>query len=133
MGGILAFEATFSIDSDFPPASITGSKSLAPTAPTEPTLAAFGSCEPDGGNPPAAVFALISTTNVFYEAAITAATGNRTDRGNAGLMIETTALPGSAVFQESYTSTEPVPDVCNEDEQGDGGQDEDCQGEDEDQ
>ena len=39
VGAILAFDATFTIDSLFPPATVTGSKTLAPTAPTVPTLA----------------------------------------------------------------------------------------------
>jgi hypothetical protein len=135
VGAILAFNATFTIDSVFPPATIGGSKSLAPTAPTEATLAAFGRCEPDGGDPPTAVFALISSLNVLYEADISAATGNRSDSGIAGLVIETTAVPGSATFQESFTSTEPVPEACVEDEQGGGNSqgDDDCQGEDDDE
>ena len=128
VGAILAFDATFTINSVFPPATVTGTKSLAPTAPTEPTLAALGRCEPDGANPPTAVFALISTENVLYEADITAITGNRSDSGNAGLFIETTSVPLTTAFLESFTSTEPLPEECDEDEQGDS----DCQGEDED-
>ena len=129
VGAILAFQATFSIDSLFPPATVTGTKSLAPTAPTGPTLAAFGRCEPDGGAPPTAVFALISTTNVLYEATIVAPTGTRTDSGNAGLFVEAGSVPGATTFLESFTSADPVPDACDEDEQGDG----DCQGEDDDE
>jgi hypothetical protein len=131
VGAILAFEASFTIDSVFPPATVTGSKSLAPPLPTEetePTLAAFGRCEPDGGNPPTAVFALISTANVLYEATIEAATGTRSDSGNAGLFIEASSVPGTTTFLESFTSTEPAPEDCDDDEQGD----DDCQGEDDD-
>ena len=128
VGAILAFDATFTIDSLFPPATVTGTKTLAPTAPTVPTLAdGFGRCEPDGGDPPTAVFAIITNANVLYEAEISAPTGNRSDSGNAGLVIESSSVPGTTTFLESFNSTEPVPEGCDEDEQGD----DDCQGEDE--
>ena len=100
VGAILAFEATFSIDSEFPPATVTGSKSLAPTAPS--LADGFGRCEPDGGDPPTAVFALITNANVLYEADIDAPTGARSDSGNAGLFIDSAALRGSATFLESF-------------------------------
>lgn len=110
VGAILAFDATFTIDSVFP------------------TLAdGFGRCEPDGGDPPTAVFAIITNANVLYEAEISAPTGNRSDSGNAGLVIESSSVPGTTTFLESFNSTEPVPEGCDEDEQGD----DDCQGEDE--
>jgi hypothetical protein len=138
VGAILAFSATFTIDSMFPPATVSGSKSLVSTTPPiEPTLDRFGRCEPDGGEPPTAVFALISTANVLYEATIDAPTGTRSDSGNAGLFIEASSVPGTTTFLESFTSTEPVPppDECDEDEQGDDDDqgDDDCQGEDDDE
>ena len=42
-------------------------------------------------------------------------------------------MPGTSTFLESFNSTEPVPEGCEEDEQGgdDQGGDDDCQGEDE--
>ena len=128
VGAVLDFDATFEIDSVFPAATVTGTKTLAPTAPTEAAPVNLARCDPDGGNPPTAVFAVVTTANVLYEATISAPTGNRSDSGNAGFLINSAASPRTATFHESFTSAEPVPEICDEDEQGD----EDCQGEDED-
>jgi hypothetical protein len=68
-----------------------------------------------------------TNANVLYQAEIDAPTGARSDSGNAGLVIETAAIPPTTSFLESFNSTEPPPPDCDEDEQGD----EDCQGENE--
>src|SRR5215212_3421973 len=64
VGAITAFQATFTINSQFPVGTVTGSKQLSPTAPTGSSLAMFGSCDPNGSSPPNDVVAAISNPNL---------------------------------------------------------------------
>ena len=106
VGAITSFQATFTITSTFPAGTVTGTKQLSPTAPTSPTLAAFGSCDPDGSSPPNDVVALVSDPNLVYSAQINATTGSGSDSGTAGVVIRSLApLPGLITFQEGFTST----------------------------
>lgn len=105
VGPITAFQATFTINSQFPVGTVTGSKQLSPTAPTTPSLAVFGSCDPDGSSPPNDVIAAISNPNLVYTAQINATTGSRTDGGMSGLIVESIPTPPSLItFQEAFTS-----------------------------
>jgi hypothetical protein len=119
MGAILGFQASFTINSQFPPATVTGTKQLAPNSPTPANLSALGRCDPDGSSPPSTdVYAVVSTPFVLYSAQINAATGSRTDSGVSGLAIKSTTNPASpASFQEAFTSTEPV---CEDGNNGNG-------------
>jgi hypothetical protein len=112
VGGILAFQATFTILSDFPQGTVTGTKTLAPGAPTQPTLAGgFGRCDADGSSPPNDVFAIVTNPFVVYEAQINATTGSRTDSGTGSVLIHSMPiLPAVLSFQEVFNSTEPAPD-----------------------
>jgi hypothetical protein len=106
VGPITAFQATFTINSQFPAGTVTGTKQLSPTAPTTPSLAVFGSCDPDGSSPPNDVIAAISNPNLVYSAQINAATGSRTDSGTSGLIVQSVPTPPSLItFQEGFTST----------------------------
>jgi hypothetical protein len=129
VGPITAFQATFTIDSDFPVGTVTGTKQLSPTAPAGSSLAVFGSCDPNGSSPPNDVVLAISNPHVLYDAQINAVTGSRTDSGTASVVIRSMpSLPSLITFQEVFNSTEPVPVACADQ---DGNQDDDCQGEDE--
>jgi len=106
VGPITAFQATFTISSQFPAGTVTGTKQLAPTAPATPTLAVFGSCDPDGSSPPNDVVAAISDPNVLYTAQINATTGSRSDSGTSGLIVQSIPTPPSLItFQEGFNST----------------------------
>jgi hypothetical protein len=106
VGPITAFQATFTINSQFPAGTVTGTKQLAPVAPTTPSLAVFGSCDPDGSSPPNDVVAAISDPNVLYTAQINATTGSRSDSGTSGLMVQSIPTPPSLItFQEGFNST----------------------------
>jgi hypothetical protein len=106
VGAITAFTATFTINSTFPVGTVTGSKQLSPTAPTAPSLAAFGSCDPDGSSPPNDLVAAVSDPHLVYSAQINAATGSRTDSGTSGLIIRSVPAPPSLItFQQAFTST----------------------------
>jgi hypothetical protein len=119
VGAITAFQATFTIDSTFPVGTITGTKQLSPTAPTESSLAVFGSCDPNGSSPPNDVVAAISNPNLVYTAQINATTGSRADSGTSGLIIRSVpAIPSLINFQEAFTSTEPDP--CEDGNNGNG-------------
>jgi hypothetical protein len=105
VGPITAFQATFTINSQFPVGTVTGSKQLSPTAPTTPSLAVFGRCDPDGSSPPNDVIAAISNPNLVYTAQINATTGSRTDGGTSGLIVQSIPTPPSLItFQEAFTS-----------------------------
>jgi hypothetical protein len=112
VGPILAFESAFTIMSDFPAGTVTGTKMLAPGTPTEPSLAVgFGRCDPDGSAPAADVFGFIANPFVLYDAQIAVATGTRDDSGTASVLIESTpVLPATVTFQEVFNSTQPDPD-----------------------
>ena len=85
---------------------MTGTKQLAPTAPTTPSLAAFGSCDPNGSSPPNDVIAAVSNPHILYNAQINATTGSRTDSGTSGLIVQSIPTPPSlATFQEGFNST----------------------------
>ena len=119
VGAIVGFQATFSIVSEFPPGTVTGTKSLVSPPPTGPSLAGgFGRCDPDGSEPPNDVFVFIANANVLYEAQINATTGSRSDSGNAGLVLRSTPPLGATdTFLQVFNSTEPVPPVgCDEDD-----------------
>lgn len=104
VGAITSFQASFTISS--PLGTVTGTKQLSPTAPTAPTLAAFGSCDPDGSSPPNDVVAAISDPNLVYTAQINATTGSRTDSGTSGVVIRSAPTPPSLItFQEGFNST----------------------------
>jgi hypothetical protein len=106
VGAITAFQATFTITSQFPVGTVTGTKQLSPTAPTAPSLAAFGSCDPDGSSPPNDVIAAIGNPHVVYDAQINATTGSRTDSGTSGLIVQSIPTPPSLItFQEGFNST----------------------------
>lgn len=106
VGAITAFDANFTINSQFPPGTVTGSKQLSPTAPTAPSLAVFGSCDPQGSSPPNDVVAAISNPNLVYNnALINATTGSRMDSGTSGLIIRSVPVaPSLITFQEAFTS-----------------------------
>jgi hypothetical protein len=106
VGAITAFQATFTINSTFPAGTVTGTKQLSPTAPTSPTLAAFGSCDPTGSSPPNDVVAAVSDPNLVYSAQINATTGTRTDTGTSGVAIRSMPpIPGLITFTEGFNST----------------------------
>jgi len=106
VGTITAFQATFTINSQFPVGSVTGTKQLSPTAPTTPSLAAFGSCDPNGSSPPNDMVAAISNPHLVYSAQINATTGSRTDSGTSGLIVQSIPTPPSLIaFQEGFNST----------------------------
>jgi hypothetical protein len=105
VGAITAFSASFTINSQFPVGTVTGSKQLSPTAPTGSSLAMFGSCDPNGSSPPNDVVAAISNPNLVYNAQINATTGSRTDSGTSGLVIRS-AAPSLITFQEAFSSCE---------------------------
>jgi hypothetical protein len=106
VGPITAFQASFTINSTFPAGTVTGTKQLSPTAPTSPTLAAFGSCDPTGSSPPNDVVAAVSDPNLVYSAQINATTGSRTDSGTSGVAIRSLPpLPGLITFTEGFNST----------------------------
>ncbi len=109
VGTILAFQASFTITSQFPSATVTGTKQLAPNAPSASDLSAFGRCDPDGSSPPDTdVTAIVSDPFVVYSAQINSVTGTRTDSGTSGFVIQTTTGPGSPhTFLEAFNSTEP--------------------------
>jgi hypothetical protein len=104
VGAITAFNASFTINSQFPVGTVTGSKQLSPTAPTGSSLAMFGSCDPNGSSPPNDVVAAISNPNLVYSAQINATTGSLTDSGTSGLFIRSVPAP-LITFQESFSST----------------------------
>jgi hypothetical protein len=105
VGAITAFEASFAIDSQFPVGTVTGSKLLSPTAPTAPSLAAFGSCDPNGSSPPNEVVAAVSNPHLVYTAQIDATTGSLPDTGTSGLIIRSVPVPPSLItFQEAFNS-----------------------------
>jgi hypothetical protein len=121
VGAITAFEATFTIDSQFPIGTVTGSKQLSATAPTEPSLAGgFGRCDPDGSSPPNDVVAAVTNPNILYEAQINAATGSRTDSGTASILIRSMPSPSTNTFREIFNSSEPVPPDCEDGNNGAG-------------
>ncbi|HMJ96077.1 MAG TPA: hypothetical protein VK486_09500 [Thermoleophilaceae bacterium] len=119
-GPILDFQASFTITSVFPTATITGTKHLAPTSPPAAELSAFGHCDPDGSSPPAgAVFAIVSDPFVLYDAQINAVTGTRTDSGTSGFVIQSVTSPTApASFQEAFNSTSPP--ECEDGNNGNG-------------
>jgi hypothetical protein len=119
-GPILDFQASFTVTSVFPTATITGTKHLAPTSPPAANLSAFGHCDPDGSTPPSsAVFAIVSDPFVLYDAQINAVTGTRTDSGTGSFLIQSVTSPTApASFQESFNSTSPP--VCEDGNNGNG-------------
>lgn len=120
VGPITAFQATFTINSTFPTGTITGDKLLAPTAPTESSLAIFGSCDPSGSSPPNDVVLAISDPNLIYNnTQINTTSGSRSDSGTSGLIIRTApAAPSLINFQQAFNSTEPEP--CEDGNNGNG-------------
>ena len=86
MGAITAFHATFTIDSQFPVGTVTGSKQLSTTAPAGSSLAVFGSCDPESPRPPT-TWSWGQQPEPVYTAQINATTGSRTDSGTPGLII----------------------------------------------
>ena len=115
VGPILNLQASFTITSQFPAGTVTGTKQLAPTAPTGATTSALGRCDPDGSSPPNTdLFAIVSDPFVVYSAQINAATGSRADSGTGSVFIQSMTSPSSpATFQEAFNSTQPVPTQCN--------------------
>jgi hypothetical protein len=119
VGPVLAFQSTFAIQSQFPVATVTGSKSLASTSPSAANLDAFGICDPDASSPPNFVAAIVADPFLLYSAQINAATGSRTDSGTSSVFIQSetnVASPNS--FQESFNSTQPVPPACEDENDG---------------
>lgn len=98
---------------------MTGTKQLAPTAPTSPSLSAFGRCDPNGSSPPNTdLFAIVTDPFVVYNAQINATTGNRTDSGTSSFVIRSMTDPGApASFQEAFNSTGPA---CEDGNNGNG-------------
>jgi len=106
VGAITAFQASFTITSTFPAGMVTGTKQLSQTAPTAPSLAAFGSCDPTGSSPPNDVVVAVSDPHLVYAATINATTGSRSDSGTSGLMIRSVPAPPALItFQEGFTSS----------------------------
>jgi hypothetical protein len=119
VGPVTAFQASFTIDSTFPVGTITGQKSLSPTAPTESSLAVFGSCDPDGSSPPNDVVLAISDPNLVYTAQVNTTAGSRSDSGTSGLTLRTVpSAPSLINFQEAFNSTEP--EACEDGNNGNG-------------
>jgi hypothetical protein len=105
------------ITSQFPSATVTGTKQLAPTRPPADTHQAVGLCNPDGtSTPDTDVFVVVSDPFLLYTAQINALTGTRADSGTSSVAIETDPS-GTATFQESFTSTEPE---CEDGNNGNG-------------
>lgn len=119
VGPIVGFQATFTIQSDFPAATVTGTKQLAPDAPTQSGLSAFGLCDPDGSSPPNEVYAIVTDPFILYTAQINATTGSRTDSGTASVEIRSIpTITNPATFQESFNSSEPP--LCEDGNNGNG-------------
>lgn len=117
-GVVTGFQASFTISSQSPTGTVTGTKQLAPTQPPPETHSAVGRCDPNGSSPPATdVFVVVSNPFVLYDAQINAATGTRSDSGTSGFVIENNPL-SPATFQEAFTST--APPVCEDDHHGNG-------------
>ena len=116
-GPVTGFQASFTITSQIPPATVTGTKQLAPNQPPAATHQAVGLCNPDGSSAPDTdVFVVVSDPFVLYTAQINALTGTRADSGTSSFAIETDPS-GTATFQESFTSTEPE---CEDGNNGNG-------------
>jgi hypothetical protein len=137
VGPITAFQSTFTIQSEFPSGTVTGSKSLSPTAPTEATLTGgFARCNPDGSSPPNDTFVIVNNPNILYTAQINVTIGSRSDNGNASAVLRSQPQPPSTnTFQEIFNSTAPPPPPpsggCVDDDNDQGNQqgnhnDEDC-------
>ena len=106
-GPVTGFQASFTITSQVPSATVTGTKELAPTQPPAETHQAVGLCDPDGtSTPDTDVFTVVSDPFVLYTAQISALAGPRADSGTSSFAIETDPT-GTATFHESFTSTEP--------------------------
>jgi len=117
-GAILNFQASFTISSQTPAGTVTGTKQLAPTAPTAPDLSAFGRCDPDGSSPPSTdLFAIVTDPFVVYNAQINATTGTRTDTGTSSFVIRSMTDPAPASFQEAFNSSAPA---CEDGNNGNG-------------
>lgn len=119
VGAILAFTASFTINSQFPAGTVTGTKQLAPTSPPLADFSAFGRCDPDGSSPPDTnLFAIVSNPFLLYTAQINAVTGTRSDAGTSGFTTQSILGPSeTATFQEAFTSTEPE---CEDGNNGNG-------------
>lgn len=116
VGPILNLQASFTITSQTPAGTVTGTKQLAPTAPTQATTSALGRCDPNGSSPPNTdLFAIVSDPFVVYSAQISATTGTRADSGTGSVFIQSMTSPSSpATFQEAFNSTQPTPpQQCN--------------------
>ncbi len=122
VGAILGFQASFTVSSQFPVGTVTGTKQLASDAPAGSSLSAFGRCDPDGSSPPATdLFAIVSNPFLTYSATINATTGTRTDNGTSGALIQSvTDFASPLTFQEAFTSTDPVPPECEDGNNGNG-------------
>jgi len=146
VGVILDFQATFTITSLIPAGTVTGSKQLAPNAPTVSNLFSLGLCDPDGSSPPN-TYLLASVVNPFvlYNAQINATTGSGSDSGTTNFQLQSVpAVFSPLTFQESFVPNEPTALPCEEDGNAqrraagkkkphdDDDDDDDCQGEDED-
>jgi hypothetical protein len=119
VGAILNFQASFTINSQVPSGTVTGTKRLAPTSPNPSDLSAFGRCDPDGSSPPdTSVTATVSDPFVLYSAQINAVTGTRTDSGTSGFLIQTsTDISSPDTFIEAFNSTQPA---CEDGNNGNG-------------
>jgi hypothetical protein len=108
-GPILDFDSTFTIDSDAPAGTVTGTKSLSSSAPTEAVIEAFGRCDPDGSSSPE-IFAAAAGPLIEYDAQINVVTGSRTDSGTGSFVAQTTPLDAAGpFFQQVFNSDQPVP------------------------
>jgi hypothetical protein len=119
VGAILDFQASFTINSQTPAATVTGTKQLAPTSPNPSNLSAHGRCDPDGSSPPdTAVSVVVSDPFVLYTAQINSVTGTRTDSGTSGVLLQTATDPSSPnTFLEAFNSSEPE---CEDGNNGNG-------------
>ncbi|HEX8075535.1 MAG TPA: hypothetical protein VF545_11200 [Thermoleophilaceae bacterium] len=112
VGVLSSFSADFTIDSQFPPGTVTGHKQLSPTAPTEPSLAdGLAFCDfPDFLGRDRVFFITGPFENVDYVAQIqTDNLGNRTDSGGSNVAGSSLSdLPGGNGLAEEFLSTEPV-------------------------
>lgn len=117
-GVVTDFQASFTINSNVPTGTVTGTKQLAPTQPPPETHSAVGRCDPDGSSPPATdIFVVVSNPFVVYSAQINAATGTRSDSGTSGFVIQNNPVSPDT-FQEAFTSTAPT--GCEDGNNGNG-------------
>lgn len=131
-GTVMSWDATFTITSAAPAATITGTKTLLPPPPGT-TADVHGVCEPGtrpNFPPQYAANALNGNSLLGYTATITLADGSQyRDSGTSRANLEWDAGGAIATFVENYASSQAatIP-LCDENSQTDQDQDADDQG-----